>query len=74
MRAVLPDGPTATTQADEASFFEDGSSTGHSSHSGTWTERCEAWSLAPDGTLVIEITTEASTSARQTVRLVYARQ
>lgn len=65
---------TQTTWAGETLVFEDGSSTGDPPRTGDWAERREAWSLAPDGTLAIEITTESSTSARQMVRLDYARQ
>jgi hypothetical protein len=40
---------------------------------GTWTEHREAWWIAPDGTLVIEIVTETSESARQVQELEYIR-
>jgi hypothetical protein len=48
--------------------------TGRSPRTGAWTERREAWSIAPDGTLVIEIITEGSKSTRRKVTCLYKRQ
>ncbi|HET7694705.1 MAG TPA: hypothetical protein VFK57_03290 [Vicinamibacterales bacterium] len=53
--------------------FIQGSYTGGAPRTGAWTERREAWSLAPDGTLSIEITTAASSAPRQTTRAIYRR-
>ena len=54
--------------------FSSGTYTGDSHRTGQWAERREAWSLAADGTLLIEISTEGSGMLRQTQRLIYARQ
>jgi hypothetical protein len=54
--------------------FVDGSYTGDTPRSGEWTERREVWSLAADGFLTIEISTEGAHTTRQTQRLVYRRQ
>ena len=55
-------------------IFSGGIHTGDSWRTGEWTERREAWSLARDGTLLIEITIEGSATLRQTQRFIYARQ
>jgi hypothetical protein len=54
-------------------LFSGGTYTGFEPRSGTWTEHREAWWIAPDGTLVIEIVTETSESARQVQELEYIR-
>jgi hypothetical protein len=69
-----PSQRTETVWEGNMLVFVDATHTGRTPRSGEWTERREEWSIGADSRLIIDVATEASHTARQSQRLVYARQ